>query len=167
MTKISSSLNSIVIEAKSPDRRICGELSSWDQIEVWFDDEDAYIQYERESLEHQVSALLKSLMTVRERARKEVLGQFEGWQSDKTHWDARRRRYRTELDEIMAEGTSGSGRITIYRVGLLDWMVAVKPNALDNLDEDEFCSEVESALASLKRDYALKVYEMKKEHFGA
>lgn len=166
MPEISNSLNSLIIQSNSPDRKINGEISSWNQIEIWFCDENSYYNYKRDSLEYQVATLLKSLMTIRDEARKKILSQFDGWRSDDVHWDARHRRYRTEIAEVMSEGISGSGRIEIYRVGLFDWMVAIKRGTLEELEEEEFCNEISSALSKLQHDYAVKVYEMKRQHFG-
>lgn len=161
-------LDEMTVRAKSPDGRVLGELRGGRQIEVGFADEEAYWEYGDEAeLADQLTAVLSGLMSGRRQGREALVREATGREpGDGRHWNARRRRFRDERDLILARGVSHDRWAQVESVGLLDWKVSIAQGALEQLDGDSLCAEVQVAFAEMWEDHAEELYLLKQEVYG-
>lgn len=58
------------------------------------------------------------------------------------------------------------GMVHIEAAGLRTWTVGIRPGALERVTAAELCSEVNHAVKDVHRNYAQRLYELKKQRFG-
>lgn len=79
-------------------------------------------------------------------------------------WDAKRRRYFIEREEIKAYGRSPSGHIELDLFELRQWNATIAPGTLNELSRHDFEQEAEGAVTAALADFSRQEFQLKLEH---
>lgn len=170
MASISDYLDSMVVSATSPDQNIRVEVSNYTDVRVTFRP-GSYNLYDEERLAHQLARLGVSTWVAYQRARSEAhrrslgLSSTEFAEVNRASDDPHRSRYEEELRALEAEGRSTSGALRIRTRGMAHWDVDIEAGALRRFREDEFLSEIHSAVASLLERWEIETIALKSAYF--
>lgn len=168
MGQVAERLDSMTIRAQSPDGNVTLTLHKRTQVELSFR-EYSYEEYDESRLGRQLEAAARGLTDACRQARRAVVAEANGQEQlpeAVSHWNAQRRRFQAERDELAVAGFSRDGRIEITTVGLHEWYVSIESGALDDLSESAFVAMADSAVADLLDVHHLQMYELKTKIYG-
>lgn len=168
MTEFGKRLNEMTVRATSPDSNVRAVLRGRGQASISLTSADVLDQYSNvEALAGQIAHAIERVMSGAEQGRRKLVDEFSRLRVDDTpHWDAERRRYRADRDELPARGKSPHDIVRVETAGLRTWTVGIRPGALERVTAAELCSEVNHAVKDVHRNYAQRLYELKKQRFG-
>lgn len=167
MGSVADRLDSMVVTVSSPDGQITATLSNGDQVTFGFRP-GSYERYPERTLEFQLARLAASIWVGYQRGYRRALDDAAGAavSTDGMVRGSKRDRFRQDQAQLVAEGTSTSGRIRASSQGLMHWRVTIASGAVRALTEDEFLAEVGEAARSLLANYYEQVRQLKDEYFG-
>jgi hypothetical protein len=160
-------LRTMVVQVTSPDGRIQAKLQYPEDVDIRFLG-DAYRQYSERDLEHQLGRTATLLWTAYRKGYVMALSKHTGREvkDGQPHWDARNRRYQTDVSEIVSVAASPSGAVKFKAKGLAFWKVRIKDGTVDSVPEEMFMTETKTAVASLLNDFRMQCILLKDKHFG-
>ena len=158
MTAISDKLDRMVITAISPDSGIRAELRNRSHIKVFFRPR-RYEHYDKAQLAVQIQSVLEQLWKGRRAGVQKIIGS-----TGNPHWDARHRRYRSELDSEHFLGGSSRDGIAVASKGMKEFRVRISDYAF-GLYEKEFTKKLEDSISLLQLHQKQKELELKNKHF--
>lgn len=122
-----------------------------------------YATATHEQMQSQLTQVLRLLQVERTRALYDIRSREAGEPVrpgvDTLH--RRAREYRGRLAELVAEGRSEGGDVTVLGVGLTDLRAVVAPGALDRLDEQQFAAACADAGMAFLADHLRQIAELK------
>jgi hypothetical protein len=167
---MSERLDAMVVEAASPDRQVEARLSGED-VDLWFVPH-AYRRFaearhgERE-LAHQLARLAALLWVAYRQGYQRIVGEATGTRARAgSVLIGRRRDFRRAQAELVADGRSSTGLVTLRSVGLVTWDVTIGDGTLRRLSEEQFVHETRGAARTLLDDHFEKTRLLKDRHFG-
>lgn len=162
--RVSERVEQLVVTVASPDGNVIGELAYGGRARFGFRSDSAYQSYDSvRTVAAQFTSVLNELYERRRGAKRRIATEAgqEVARSDEPHWDARRRRYRAQLADVSAAGTSRGALVAVAAVGMRRYSVAIQPRALE-LPVGEFVDEFEYAYFSCWNDHRMKVAELRR-----
>ena len=167
MGQLTEKLKALTVRASSPDGLIDGTLHAWEEtVEISFQNDSYDSDYTEQALSHQLSRLLDLLAVGRLRGRAQAAVET-GWRKrdfSKPHWDKQQRDFEEAALDAETIGASSNERICLVSVAMRTFTVTVKSGTLDELDEQEFCSEFASAVKDLISDWQIVTSELRKHY---
>lgn len=154
-------LDTMVIEVTSPDKKIKAKVRDRRRVQVAFRP-GVYGSYEHAALEHQLGQLASLTWTAYLRGYRAGVKKAGRVIND---WDVKRRAYREELSKLRAYGVSQHEFAKAYTNGLVRWKLELQSHAQEQLSEQQFVAEVESAVANTIIKYEERVVLLKDKHF--
>ena len=160
-------LNSMVVNAASPDGMVGGAYRpTAGEVTVRFTG-DGFRRYEERGLERQLAALAQRWWKGYERGYDLALAEATGRPVEHAEpWDARQRRFREEKSETASEGMSVNESVYFHSVGLRDFKVVIRDGALEQSDEETFAKEIATGYAAMMADYRSKFAQLREKHFN-
>ena len=118
---------------------------------------------------HQLAQLAKLTWTRHHRDSKQLV---EHHLETPTHDDGiefgpERRQYRERMEQLVAEGRSDDGTIRARTRGFLTWEFRLAPDCLRRLSEDQFVTQLQTAITRLREDHSWQVTALKEEIYGS
>lgn len=163
---IRDKLNAMVVHVIAPDGGVEGDFVGGRRVEIAFR-EDRYFQYHPDNLSSQLEHILQQWFTGYDHGRlaiRQAVGRpIE--ETAKPHWNSTVRDFRQALLESEFEGNSAREFVRVKCIGRRDFTVRFKPDALDELSEDEFAAEFSTAVSDLISDIKMVSDMLKQEHF--
>jgi hypothetical protein len=159
-------LDSMVVRAVSPDRKIEATVVSRDQVSLRFG-AGTYRRYDERTLEHQLARLATLVWVEYRRGYFQALSEATGEtiRGDEPEEDLQRRRFRQAQAEMVVRGVSAGGLIEVESTGLAQWRVTLERGITRRLTEEQFLSEARGAVAALLADYYMKMVSLKDEFY--
>jgi hypothetical protein len=165
VAELANTLNSIVIDAPSPDGGVSARVAGR-SITVRFRP-GAYARYSEERLAHQLAQLAPVAWAQYRRAYLAAVNDFleTPVPDDPRADDAPEREFRRRLETLPVQGTSPQGTVTVSSRGLVRWAVTIEPGTLRRLPEQQFLGELAAAVSGLLREHRYKVFVLRDEVF--
>lgn len=166
MPRFGELMDRLTVTVRSPDGKIVGHLANRTHVRIEFL-ADSYYEYDRQSLERQLASLGKLLWVGRRRGSLRALSEVVGYEvtgrEERVSDDSKE--YDQRLRELELGGQSIDGHIRILCTGWQDWAFEIEDDALEELSEGQFLSELDSAVRDLLTDNAEQVSALKAEIF--
>ncbi|GAA4892590.1 hypothetical protein LX16_1987 [Stackebrandtia albiflava] len=157
----------ITVKVVSPDNRIRAEMTGrGDSATVAFRPR-AFGEYRKDTLEHQLAALLRLLSTGYLRGYHRLLDVHGVTRltDPATATDPAQRGFLTAAGELTAVGAAPGRTIRIRTVGMTGWQVRISDEGF-GLPEPEFVSEFGTAGADVVREFRSRLSALRRESFG-
>lgn len=164
MARLGEILDAMIVDAQSPDGKIAARLSNRKEFRFAFRDAQDFNRYPSTcELAAQTQALLTKLMDRRKEMQYAAIETATGQKvNDGLHWDANRRAYRNQRDQITAVGSAHEGRVSVATVGLRYWKVKVAPEAFEAYVAVQYCDALRTAMTELRSDHFAQVLKLQK-----
>lgn len=164
MGVLSDRLDSMRVQASSPDGKVAGELRDRTQFYLSFVP-GSYWSYDETTLEQQLVGLAQRIWSRRMEkyyaAVSEAFGETVTKESppvsprDFAFYEAR--------EKLVAEGRSADERIYIALRGMRSWTVRIREGTLRRLTEEQFAAHMRAAVSAFITDQYAKVRALKLE----
>ena len=163
---MTSPLDGLTVRVTSPDNQIRAVIRHPHEVALEFRP-GAYARYEIPSLERQLTQLAALCWTgFRRGLTQAATADGTSFLVDDEHDPSTAgRAYRAALAELEARAESPGGWLRLATKGFLRWKVAIKPDALERLSEQDFLAETTGALRRVFAEHDYKVMMLKDEHF--
>jgi len=159
-------LDGLTVRVTSPDNQIRAVIRHPHEVSVEFRP-GAYARYDAAALERQLTRLAALCWTGFRRGltQASTADGISFLVDDEHDPSTAGRAYRAALAELEARADSPGGWVRLATKGFLRWKIAIKPEALQRLSEQEFLSEANAALRRVFAEHDSKVMMLKDEHF--
>lgn len=164
MREPSPGLDSIAVEASSPDRQIRARFAGAGDVEVRFA-HGAYRRYTERDLGHQLAGLATLLWTGHRQEYLRRVGAASGTPAHRVSPRGKRADFRNALADVAVEGVSPDRSTTVRSVGLLRWEVVVSDGTVRRLAEQEFVAGLLAAVSATLAAYFAAAHRLKDEIF--
>ena len=167
MTRIAQ-LDSMVFEARSPDRMIVMRLTDHRRVAIRLTDPDALQRYIRcpDTLAHGLATGLNLLWNDYKTTVDRLLAEAGSRPPTADHWDADIRRYRAEVRSMRVIGMSPGKMLRISSVNMTDFSVRIRPGSMEGMTEPRLVQEVNGALQNMQAHHRNQLNELKNKHFN-
>jgi hypothetical protein len=155
------------VRASLPSGSISGEFSAQHGVDITFAP-GMYDCLDERELERQLAALARSLRAAQAREYYAAVSEAFGQAATKElpALTPRDRAYDSARAELIAQGRSTDGRVSITARGMTVWTVRIVDGTLRDLDEQEFIERVRQAGAELVRDQIAQIQALKAQVYG-
>jgi hypothetical protein len=155
-------LDEMRVRVSSPDGRITAELHGEYAIRVSFAPL-AYQSYTEAELEAELERSAPVVYAERTRSYYTALGAAHDTtvHGERPALSIRDKEFDAARREILAQGRSHDGSVSITSRGLRSWSVSIEEGALDRLPESAFCSRLSQAVQELIVDQLAQVRALK------
>lgn len=170
MNSYADGIDRLEISVVSQDGCITGHLRTESHIYIEFADEDVFYDYTVDELTADLQLIIRSLHLKRKEAiRNLVISSGYALRNNEIdHWDARVRRYRKALAEVVSYGESSCSGVGIGMTSALnDQTVWLKSEFLDDCDEKQFLSAFYYANEAMWSDYRTQSRQLKDQYLKA
>jgi DNA-binding protein YbaB len=167
MGVLTDRLDAMTLEVSGPGGQVTAELRNRAEVDLRFAP-DAYRQYDERTLEQHLETLAKLLWAARTKAYYAALSLAFGTSitGEARPLTRRDQDFDAERDELVAEGRSADGLVSISVRGMRSWTVEIEPGTLRRLDEHEFADRVRAAAAVLIKDQYARVADLKRRIYA-
>lgn len=161
---VGEQLNAMIIRVTSSDGAIQAKLRHESDIALRFLG-DAFHRFEESDLEHQLGRVLTQLAVGWIKGRRQILEHagLDLYDEKHPHWDARRREFERERDQLTVQAASPDGRVKVGTRGMSQFKVAIKPGTIAATDEHEFIAQLKGAVAQLTTDYTEALQDLREK----
>lgn len=170
MTDLIDLYHNMKVTVTSSDGRISATGDNQHHLRLAFRDDDAYLDYDADTLAHQLGVVLRRLESSRRNGNAMIRNQtpLRTDDPDKPHWDTNRRRYRIELRGVVALGQSPSGVVDVGAMNLLsEYEVFIDAEELSKIESEVFLSEFHAAYSNMVNNFRVKQQLVRQRHLPA
>lgn len=156
----------MILENLSLDGKIIGRING-QRWEVFFDDPDDYDEYRSvAAVATQFESVLNNLARSQHETRQARASNFgRNISPSEDHWHSTRRAFYVKMNDLLAEGISLDGDISVDAVNLKSWKVRFPVDVFEIYDGVSICHQVTTAIEDLQRDHNEQVHELKSAIF--
>lgn len=166
MGELADSVKAITVQVTSPDNNLRAVLRNDGDITVDFRPK-SYPQYTERDLAHQITRVATLLYTGYYRAYGKVVEKFN-MDIKRGPEDARspaEHGYFSDRATLQVVGAGDRKLVRLKATGLLNWECRIAQGTIEQLSEDEFKSELHSAIRNFLSRYRAKITSLRGEHF--